>query len=112
MIAIGGISGRGVIHCSRGKLDSRELVNELKRCAEGRLPIGDFEEWFAINSWNVHKQQDTRLTEAVFRIEELFSLLNDGHLQASDLLQRLGEVATDCFPPLGHDPFVVWVCNN
>jgi hypothetical protein len=74
-------------------LESKELAERLKRCADGQVSIGDFEEWFGLTSWNVHQQQDNNLTEAVFRIEELFSLLNDGRIETPELLRQFGDIA-------------------
>ena len=74
-------------------LDSKELADELKHCADGQLSIGDFEEWFALKSWNVHQQGNSDLTDAVFRVEYLFSALNDGHLAPPDVLREFEEVA-------------------
>jgi hypothetical protein len=75
-------------------LHSEEMADQLKRCADGQGSIEDFEEWFALNSWNVHQQQNKDLTDAVFRVEYLFSSLNDGRLKAPEVLREFAELAT------------------
>jgi hypothetical protein len=75
-------------------LHSEEMADQLKRCADGRESIEDFEEWFALNSWNVHQQQDKDLIDAVFRVEYLFSSLNDGRLKAPEVLHEFADLAT------------------
>jgi len=75
-------------------LHSEELADQLNRCAGGLTSIEEFEEWFALNSWNVHQQDDKHLIDAVFRVEYLFSSLNDGHLETSEVLRQFAEVAT------------------
>jgi hypothetical protein len=75
-------------------LQSMDLAEQLKRCADGQLSIEDFEGWFAENSWNVHQQQSKELTDAVFRVEHLFSSLNDGRVKLPALLREFANLAT------------------
>jgi hypothetical protein len=65
----------------------------LKRCGDGELSIEDFEDWFALDSWNVHQQQNKDLTDAVFRVEYLFSSLNDGRLKVPEVLREFAALA-------------------
>jgi hypothetical protein len=74
-------------------LHSQDLAEQLMLCADGQLSIEDFEEWFALSSWNVHQQQNKELTDAVFRVEYLFSSLNDGHLKVRDVSREFAELA-------------------
>jgi hypothetical protein len=75
-------------------LHSEEMADQLRRCADGKVSIDDFEEWFASNSWNVHQQPDKHLTDAVFRVEYLVSSLNDGRLNAPEVLREFAALAT------------------
>jgi len=75
-------------------LQPEEFENQLRRCADGQLSIEDFEEWFALSSWNVHQQRDKHLTDTVFRVEHLFSSLSDGRLKLPDALREFAEAAT------------------
>jgi hypothetical protein len=74
-------------------LRSNELADRLKRCGDGQLPLEDFEDWFALNSWNVHLQQNKNLTDAVFRVEYLFSSLNDGRLKVPEVRREFAALA-------------------
>jgi hypothetical protein len=64
----------------------------------GKTSIGDFEEWFALGSWNVHRQRDGDLTDTVFQIEYLFSALNDGRLTAPEILGQFATIASAIHP--------------
>jgi hypothetical protein len=79
-------------------LHTNELADQLKRCADGQVSIGDFEEWFALGSWNVHRQRDGDLTDTVFQIEYLFSALNDGRLTAPEILGQFATIASAIRP--------------
>jgi hypothetical protein len=93
-------------------LHSKDLADQLKLCADGQVSVEDFEEWFALNSWNVHRQQNKDLTDAVFRVEYLFSSLNDGRLEARDVRREFAELAaavatvqpirSEAIAPYGH----------
>ena len=74
-------------------LHSKELADQLKRCADGLVSIEDVEEWFDLDSWNVHQQHNKDLTDAVFRVEYLFSSLNDGRLTVPEALREFAATA-------------------
>jgi hypothetical protein len=80
-------------------LHSKDLADQLKRCADGQTSIENFEEWFAQNSWDVHRQRDGDLTDTVFQIEYLFSALNDGRLTAPEILGQFAKIASGIHPP-------------
>ena len=75
-------------------LEFRELSRQLADCSQGRLSLGDFEDWFVRNSWNAHQSQDDNLVDAVFEIEELLSAEADARIDNARLLRRFEELAS------------------
>jgi hypothetical protein len=69
-------------------LESQELSERLADCSRGSLSLGDFEDWFVRNSWNVHQSQDDNLIQAAFAIEELLSAEADARIDSATLLCR------------------------
>jgi len=74
-------------------LEFRELSQRLADCSRGSLSLGDFEDWFVRNSWNVHQSQDENLIHAVFAIEELLSAESDARIDNVTLLRRFQQLA-------------------
>jgi hypothetical protein len=74
-------------------LTAEELAQRLLASAAGRIPVEEFEEWFDSNSWNVHKQRDQDMIDAVFHVEESFSSYADGRVDESALRRSLEEIA-------------------
>ena len=52
---------------------ARELHSRVQACIEGRISRDEFEDWFSVESWNVHKWGSADLVDAVFAIEAAFS---------------------------------------
>ncbi len=82
-----------------------DLLNKLRSTAV--LSIEDFEEWFDHSSWNVHQQNDQRLTDTVFAIEAIFSDYYSMRLSTDSvktelrrLADRLSDFSLDFGPPL------------
>ena len=75
-------------------LEFRELSRQLADCSQGRLSLGDFEDWFVRNSWNAHQSRDDNLVDAVFEIEELLSAEADARIDNARLLRRFEELAS------------------
>jgi hypothetical protein len=74
-------------------LECHELSERLADCSRGSLSLGDFEDWFVRNSWNVHQLQDENLIHAVFAIEELLSAEADARIDNATLLRRFQQLA-------------------
>jgi hypothetical protein len=74
-------------------LELQELSGHLADCSQGKLSLGDFEDWFARNSWNVHQSEDDSLIDAAFAIEELLSAEADARIDRATLLRRLCQLA-------------------
>ena len=74
-------------------LASHELSERLADCSRGSLSLGDFEDWFVRNSWNVHQSQDDNLIQAAFAIEELLSAEADARIDNATLLRWFQQLA-------------------
>ena len=72
-------------------IDLPQLAAQAQACGAGSLSIEDFEDWFAEASWNVHRLGDSKLTDAVFEVEALFSELSAGRLSADAVRECLSE---------------------
>ena len=80
-------------------IDAREFAQRLLECSDGVLPIGELEEWFASNSWNVHKQGDPALTAAVFEFEEIYSAYSDGRITGNQIREEMRRLANAILRP-------------
>jgi hypothetical protein len=76
----------------------QDFADQLEACAEHKVSLDDFENWFERNSWDIHKQSDPVLTRTVFRIESLLSALDDGRVIEADLMARFRELANTIRP--------------
>jgi hypothetical protein len=74
-------------------LEFQELSGHLADCSQGKLSLGDFEDWFVQNSWNVHQSKDDSLIHAVFAIEELLSAEVDARIDNATLLHRFYQLS-------------------
>jgi hypothetical protein len=91
-------------------LSAREFAKQLLATADGRISVAEFEEWFELNSWNIHKQLDQGLIDAVFHVEELFSAYSDRRAEESGLRRALAEIARELLSDeaaLSKIPFVL-----
>jgi hypothetical protein len=93
-------------------LNFQELANRLAACANGQIPVEDFEDWFDENSWNVHQQQNQGLVDAVFQVEALFSAHQSGLLNQQSLLQKFRELQGTVRPFGGCISRVVFLPNR
>ena len=75
------------------------LGYHLLQCASGNESIGDFDEWFADASWNIHEQREEVLEQAVFRVEMLLTSYNDGTMSKAQLSARFRELRDELVRP-------------
>lgn len=76
-------------------IEFQELSNRLADCAAERISLGQFEDWFVLNSWNIHQANDQELVDAVFRIEALLSGHLDNRIDSATLLRAFGNLARE-----------------
>jgi hypothetical protein len=74
-------------------MESRKFEDQLRACADGQLSIADFEAWFEIESWNIHKRNDQCLIDSVFEVEEAISLYSDNRLGADEMRSLFAKLA-------------------
>ena len=93
-------------------LDAQKLAERLRECASGKLSLAEFEDWFVLRSWDIHRQQDQSLIDWVFEIEALFSAHHDQQLSTGDLSQQFGELAKTIHRSLSTSHWVEWSESN
>jgi len=96
-------------------LKARELAKRLLATADGRVTVEEFEEWFEEHSWNIHRQGDQGLIDAVFRAEEAFSAYSDQRIGESTLRDSFAEIARELMSgeePFSKIPFVLGETEN
>jgi serine/threonine protein phosphatase PrpC len=81
-------------------LDHEQFSIRMRGCADGKIALDEFEEWFDAESWNVHQQLDQGLIDAVFQVESLLSAYNDGRIDCAAMQHGLGLIAAQ----LDHQP--------
>jgi hypothetical protein len=86
-------------------ITAMDLLNGLR--SKAVFSIEEFEDWFDRSSWNVHQQNDQRLTDAVFAIEAIFSDYYSMRLSADSVkaelcrvADRLSDISFDFAPPV------------
>lgn len=84
-------------------LSESQIREQINRVLAGELSLDDFEDWFAAQSWDMHKWADENLRRLVGRVELMFA--EDRGESEKDLLERLraavegGVVVRDSEPP-------------
>ena len=74
-------------------IDFQQLSKRLAECSGQEISLGEFEDWFVSNSWNVHQTRNRKLVDAVFHIEELLSAELDNRIDCATLLRVFGELS-------------------
>ncbi len=54
-------------------LNGQQLADKLRECSKGHITLDAFDDWFAVESWNIHKQPNQELTDTVYEIEGIGS---------------------------------------
>ena len=76
-------------------IDFQQLSKRLAECSGQEMSLGEFEDWFVSNSWNVHQTRNRKLVDAVFHIEELLSAELDNRIDRATLLRLFGELSAE-----------------
>lgn len=70
-------------------LQAADVIQQLASLARRRISVAAFERWFDDASWDVNANSSRDVMELVSSISVLFSLRNDGALDASMLRLEL-----------------------
>ena len=68
-----------------------QLSNQVEACAEGKVSLNAFEDWFRENSRNVHLWGDPELNDLVDALESVFSERYFENISESEARCRLHE---------------------
>lgn len=69
-----------------------QLQHEIAECTGGRVSVNAFEDWFRVNSRNIHAVEDNALVDAAFSIEGLFSDRQYEDLSDDDFRSQLRDI--------------------
>jgi len=72
-----------------------QIRERLNTFLAGDLSQDEFEDWFAVYSWNVHGTRDHNTEELVGAVELAFAEYSNGHFSDDDLRRELASLATD-----------------
>ncbi len=66
-----------------------QISEQLARYLNGRTDLDSFEDWFVINSWNIHLANDPNAESLVFAVEESLAEYSSGHITEAQLVAEL-----------------------
>ena|SRR5690348_4145590 len=70
-------------------LSNFQLREQLIRLLSGDISLDDFDNWFAGESWNIHKSSDLMAQRLAYAVELRLAEYDDGHLSEPVLLDEL-----------------------
>ena len=73
-------------------ISSSQIRNELAIALAGVIPLHEFEDWFVLNTWNIHKGGSRAAEILTFAIQEALSEYTSGHVSESQLRQELEQI--------------------
>ena len=76
-------------------ISSSQIRSKLALVIAGRIPLDEFEDWFVLNTWNVHKTGSKAAEVLTFAIQELLSEYASGHVP----LPKLSGLKGTSVPP-------------
>lgn len=71
-----------------------DIREKLARYLADEIPLAEFEDWFVQSTWDVRKQENQELREAVHSIELRLSEFSSGHLTEQALRKELKPFVT------------------
>jgi len=66
-----------------------QISKKIDDLEHDRISLDEFEDWFSVESWNVHDHGDENLSDVVFSLESVFSRYYDGKVKREKLSQEL-----------------------
>lgn len=62
-----------------------QLSAKTEALLRDQVSLDEFEDWFSVASWDIQRQDDRNLRDAVFAIEAVFSRYLDGNVSRAQL---------------------------
>jgi hypothetical protein len=63
-----------------GMINYSQISEALARYLNGKIDLDSFEDWFVVNSWNIHLANDPQAESLVFAIEESLAEYSSEHI--------------------------------
>ena len=73
-------------------VSASQIRNELAFYIAGILSLDDFENWFALNTWNVENAGSKAAEVLTYALEESLSEYTSGHIPEKKLREELNEI--------------------
>jgi hypothetical protein len=70
-------------------IGSQELVKRVQSVLAGDLSIDNFQDWFAVYFWNIHKRASAAVQHLAYGIDLLLDEYTSDDLSESELRTRL-----------------------
>lgn len=75
-------------------LSERQLRDRVSEYVKGVVSLADFEDWFARESWNIHKSDDLAAQRLAYSVELRLSEHSSGHLPEQELREELNQLVS------------------
>lgn len=66
-----------------------EIRAQLEKYLGGTLSLPQFQEWFAVSTWDIDQSDNTQLKELAYKIELALAEYLSGHLPEAELKNEL-----------------------
>lgn len=73
-------------------LNRSQISEELAKFLNEKSSLDDFEDWFVVNTWNIHQAKDTEAEKLVFAVEESLAEFSSHHISETQLRQELRNI--------------------
>ncbi|MFZ0594314.1 MAG: hypothetical protein WAM39_27925 [Bryobacteraceae bacterium] len=85
-------------------ISSIEIRRHLVSLLSGEESLDAFEDWFALHSWNVHKQGDPEAERLSYWIDLRLAEHSSGHLPEDALLREFRDLLNSALLNIGVNP--------
>jgi len=72
---------------------AREIRTQLQNWLDGAISFRQFEDWFVLETWNIHRSNDDEAESITDEIELNLSEYSDGLLTKEELAKELTRIA-------------------
>src|SRR4029077_3741920 len=72
-----------------GMVSSSQIRDSISLLLAGRIDLDAFEDWFVLNTWNIHLSGSASAEALTFAVEESLSEYSSEHISLVQFLQEL-----------------------
>jgi hypothetical protein len=81
-------------------MSANEIRDRLASYLAKEIPVEEFEDWIAQNTWNIHQSGDASAESLAYTIEAKLAEFSGGHIEESALRDELSPLVTVYTPDL------------